>query len=95
METTGTTALATCDFYAQIAMLKPPLTAARIWRKGGGELAEVVKLVNTERLNRSEPNGSYGFKSRPQYQTKERPRRPLFSIAVGHSKNREKLQQVT
>ena len=68
MATTGTTALATCDFYAQIAMLKPPLTAARIWRTGGGELAEVVKLVNTERLNRSEPNGSYGFKSRPQYQ---------------------------
>ena len=54
-------------------MLKPPLTAARTWRVGGGELAEVVKLVNTERLNRSEPNGSYGFKSRPQYKAKERP----------------------
>ena len=83
MATTGTTALATCDFYAQIAMLKPPLTAARTWRVGGGELAEVVKLVNTERLNRSEPNGSYGFKSRPQYQKRGHFR--LLFFVWGHS----------
>ena len=48
-------------------MLKPLHIVARTWGKRGVEFAEVVKLVNTERLNRSEPNGSYGFKSRPQY----------------------------
>ena len=48
-------------------MRKRQPTVARTWGEGGCEFAEVVKLVNTERLNRSEPNGSYGFKSRPQY----------------------------
>ena len=48
-------------------MLKPLRTVAGTWEKRGVEFAEVVKLVNTERLNRSEPHGSYGFKSRPQY----------------------------
>lgn len=48
-------------------MLKPQRTAARTQEEKGNDSAEVVKLVNTERLNRSEPNGSYGFKSRPQY----------------------------